>query len=825
MPTYTRKKNIRKAKTRNGGKLPGWIFPSFADPHLYLENFYMCHKAKIYSYRCKFIKQYGKNEYQIVGEENKRVFKKLMFETMIKFLREMSEKSNINKLHDNNTIHAAAVLKLFKLIANNIYVITEKNGNTYQQTIRLKSDFNKNTVWYKRYWNKVVKSAYNYLTNEDKFFYLSNLLEILQTTYDAPINARTDIVNVIQEIYQQIMPRIITYDDLRYHLQQYLNGNVNKYADIGLWDISHITTLSQLFSFPLTVIDTPEKNALIAGISLWKVGHVSDIAEMFDGCVAFNQPLNHWNVSNCDFMHNLFRGCSAFNQPLDKWRKFKCINLSSMFEGCSAFNQPLNGWDVSNVVTMDSMFKNCSVFNQPLFRWNVSNVRNMENMFNGCTAFNQDLTEWDVNPHEEYTLAQFSNETKIDHMFDGCDSLTTFPFWYLETFNFPKNKNPPIQITRNASSIIAGSSLPNGIPTTPPNDVVPFDPITSKVGYWSPIKIYCQDFIKQTLTNEERSLIRQYMGSPCYLYVIDCFVGNRLTTYLLTKHPEIIKKYPEYNNPLVLEEFSHHDPVVFEFRYMSEKKLLAILRGFRALNNLLKKFPTLEPILYPEGIYLYRGKSYEGEIERLAEGQEFLLSKLTSTSVNVTFSARNFARSIQSQYYHEDIKVTKCLGFLWRIKFPLGLPLAYINNEYEYEVVLPLGTRLKYLGAYVQPCGKNAIYKEPTKIQNMAEEITVEGALICEFEVVSIEHGPLLSALTNAVEEDFQKGDTAIYAKNLTIPGDWDRYLRPQKEIEENEAFGKRKSPRKNSKLTRRMRKRGYTHTPKRKRPRDTRKK
>jgi hypothetical protein len=100
----------------------------------------------------------------------------------------------------------------------------------------------------------------------------------------------------------------------------------------------------------------------------------------------------------------------------------------------------------------------------------------------------------------------------------------------------------------------------------------------------------------------------------------------------------------------------------------------------------------------------------------------------------------------------------------------------------------------------------------------------MEGALICEFEVVSMKDGPLLSVLADAVKQDFRKGERgrAIYAKDFTLPSnDWNKYLRKKNQV--GEAFGKkRKTHKKKPRRTSRMR---FTHTPKRNRPRATRKK
>jgi hypothetical protein len=271
---------------------------------------------------------------------------------------------------------------------------------------------------------------------------------------------------------------------------------------------------------------------------------------------------------------------------------------------------------------------------------------------------------------------------------------------------------------------------------------------------------------------------------------------------------------------------------------MTRKKLLTILQGFRKLNVLLKRFPPLDAATYPNGFYLYRGQRYEGEIERLAIGEEFILSKLTSTSVDPEVCAENFTVGVETLYSVTQSStphpISRMLGFFWRIRFPPGLPFPYIGNDDEEEVVLPLGTKLRYLGAHVQPGGTpNAIYPDvETNLDTHTNfQGNVYGALICEFEVVEIVEGPLLQVLVDTVNRDFDTGNTAIYVSNLTGPpralgADPDLFLL-SKPIDPTDAFGKRRKTHKKKKprATFRMRGRRLTHTPKRNRPRATRKK
>jgi hypothetical protein len=201
----------RIAKTRKGGRLLKWMFPDYEGKNLYLENFFRCYKAKIYSYRCKFIKQYGNKGFRIVGKYNKLLVRSMMYELIMKNLQNSSiiDKIDMSKGNDRLTINPQQCLKFFRFITNQIYVITEKDGNQYHQKIWLKSDYNQNYAWYQRYYNKVVKTLYNYLTDEDKFYYLLIILYGITVSH---LDGRKPFLydpQIIERVIDSIFPGIV----------------------------------------------------------------------------------------------------------------------------------------------------------------------------------------------------------------------------------------------------------------------------------------------------------------------------------------------------------------------------------------------------------------------------------------------------------------------------------------------------------------------------------------------------------------------------------------------------------------------------------------
>jgi len=104
--------------------------------------------------------------------------------------------------------------------------------------------------------------------------------------------------------------------------------------------------------------------------------------DMFNGALAFNQPLN-FDTSKVNIMEYMFAGALAFNQPLN-FDTSLVTSMRSMFYYASAFNQPLN-FDTSLVTSMAYMFS-ASAFSQVL-GWDFSAAGlDMERMFrdSGC---------------------------------------------------------------------------------------------------------------------------------------------------------------------------------------------------------------------------------------------------------------------------------------------------------------------------------------------------------------------------------------------------------------------------------------------------------
>jgi surface protein len=144
-------------------------------------------------------------------------------------------------------------------------------------------------------------------------------------------------------------------------------------SDIGHWDVSNVTDMSNLFWC----------GCLSTDISAWDMSNVTNTYRMFGGAT-INYPLDHWDVSSVTNMREMFFGARSFNQDLSSWDTSNVTDMSGMFTEASVFNQDISGWDTSKVTRMDEMFQYAYAFNQNLANLNMSNVTNAANMFNAA---------------------------------------------------------------------------------------------------------------------------------------------------------------------------------------------------------------------------------------------------------------------------------------------------------------------------------------------------------------------------------------------------------------------------------------------------------
>jgi surface protein len=195
--------------------------------------------------------------------------------------------------------------------------------------------------------------------------------------------------------------------------------------NIGSWDVSKVTDMSLMFGYA---------QAFNGDIGSWDTSKVTEIESMFVKTFAFNQDIGDWDVSNVTNMSRVFNGARAFNGDIGAWDVSKVTNMSLMFHTAPAFNQNIGSWDVSKVTSMQGMFAYAQAFNGDIGAWDVSKVTDMRTMFGFAWAFNQDIGSWDVSK-VTYMSTMFwdarafnqnigswdvSNVTNMSRVFDGA---------------------------------------------------------------------------------------------------------------------------------------------------------------------------------------------------------------------------------------------------------------------------------------------------------------------------------------------------------------------------------------------------------------------
>ena len=162
--------------------------------------------------------------------------------------------------------------------------------------------------------------------------------------------------------------RVRTDEDIHTAVEEWCNDPVaamERYGEIGTWDVSAVTDMSQLFE---------RRESFNDDISSWDTANVTSMWRMFFKATKFNQPLGAWDTDKVQNMCEMFRGATAFNQPVEGWRTSNVLSMRAMFRGASAFNQKVESWDTSNVTDMNSMFFDALAFDQSIDGWDTSKV-------------------------------------------------------------------------------------------------------------------------------------------------------------------------------------------------------------------------------------------------------------------------------------------------------------------------------------------------------------------------------------------------------------------------------------------------------------------
>ena len=60
--------------------------------------------------------------------------------------------------------------------------------------------------------------------------------------------------------------------------------------------------------------------------------------------------IGKWDTSSVTDMSNMFRYANNFNQDISKWDTLNVTNMKYMFLNANNFNGDIGGWDTSNVI-------------------------------------------------------------------------------------------------------------------------------------------------------------------------------------------------------------------------------------------------------------------------------------------------------------------------------------------------------------------------------------------------------------------------------------------------------------------------------------------
>jgi surface protein len=150
----------------------------------------------------------------------------------------------------------------------------------------------------------------------------------------------------------------------------------------------------------------------------WDVSDVTDMSELFKDKYSFDEDISNWNVSNVTTMKGMFRNTNVFNQPIGKWgsKTGNVVDMSKMFAFARGFNQSIGDWDTKKVEKMRHMFYFAENFNQPLGKWGSSELLNLQKMMYDRCTISSAIDE--INWHNEYNFMTHKN-----YVFEGANNF------------------------------------------------------------------------------------------------------------------------------------------------------------------------------------------------------------------------------------------------------------------------------------------------------------------------------------------------------------------------------------------------------------------
>lgn len=191
------------------------------------------------------------------------------------------------------------------------------------------------------------------------------------------------------------------------NMSNMLNSN-NFNSDIGSWDVSAVTNFNQFVNG--SSFNNGGVGGVGVGMDTWNVQAATNMTAMFDSASAFNQYIGSWTLNPAGnlSLSAIFRGANAFDQDLSGWDWSKVVNIvhfmryksavSSQYTsgGVSGVGVGMDTWDMSNITNAQEAFLQFR-FNVYIGSWDLSSCTNMKSMFSNCFSFNQDIGGWTLN--------------------------------------------------------------------------------------------------------------------------------------------------------------------------------------------------------------------------------------------------------------------------------------------------------------------------------------------------------------------------------------------------------------------------------------------